>query len=312
VLISCVYWLFRHLVGLVVLRCRSDAQNEVEILLLRHELAVLRRQVARPICRPADRVFLAALARMLPRDRRASVFVRPETVRRWHRSLVARRWTYPHRPPGRPATDTSVRALVVRLARENPGWGYRRIQGELAGLGVRIAASTVWSILQQAGIDPAPRRSTETWREFLHAQASSIIACDFFTVDTVLFRRLYVLVFIELATRQVHLAGITTNPAGEWVTQQARNIVETFIERTEPIQYLQTPERRGSWVSETRFGLLWPVLARYRLLSLFGRYRLASLKGINTSVLALRTVGLSRSVGSSGVLSSRHRCRRVD
>jgi hypothetical protein len=150
-----------------------------------------------------------------------------------------------------------------------------------------------WSILQQAGIDPAPRRSTETWREFLHAQASSIIACDFFTVDTVLFRRLYVLVFIELATRQVHLAGITTNPAGEWVTQQARNIVETFIERTEPIQYLQTPERRGSWVSETRFGLLWPVLARYRLLSLFGRYRLASLKGINTSVLALRTVGLS-------------------
>jgi transposase InsO family protein len=222
-----VYWLFRHLLGLVVLRCRSDAENEVEILLLRHELAVLRRQVTRPSCRPADRVFLAALVRMLPCDRWGSVFVRPETVRRWHRSLIARRWTYPHRPPGRPATDTGVRALVQRLARENPGWGYRRIQGELAGLGVRIAASTVWTILRQAGIDPV-----------LRAQASGIVACDFFTVDTVLFRRVYVLVFVELATRQVHLAGITTNPAGEWVTRQARNIVETFVERSEPIRFL--------------------------------------------------------------------------
>jgi transposase InsO family protein len=233
-----VYWLFRHLLGLVVLRCRSDAENEVEILLLRHELAVLRRQVTRTSCRPADRVFLAALVRMLPRDRWGGVFVRPETVRRWHRSLIARRWTYPHRPPGRPATDTGVRALVQRLARENPGWGYRRIQGELAGLGVRIAASTVWTILRQAGIDPVPRRSSETWREFLRAQASGIVACDFFTVDTVLFRRVYVLVFVELATRQVHLAGITTNPAGEWVTRRARNIVETFVERSEPIRFL--------------------------------------------------------------------------
>ena len=187
VLISCFYWLFRHLVGLAVLRCRSDAANEVEILVLRHELAVLRRQMARPSCRPADRVFLAALARLLPRDRWGSVFVRPETVRRWHRSLVARRWTYPHRRPGRPSTDSGVRSLIVRLARENPGWGYRRIQGELAGLGVRIAASTVWSVLKGAGIDPVPRRSSETWRQFLRAQANGIIACDFFTVDTVLF-----------------------------------------------------------------------------------------------------------------------------
>jgi transposase InsO family protein len=126
----------------------------------------------------------------------------------------------------------------VRLARENPGWGYRRIQGELAGLGIRIAASTVWSILQQAGIEPAPRRSSETWREFLRAQASGIVACDFFTVDTVLFRRLYALVFIELATRQVYLAGITMNPTGEWATQQARNIIETFVDRAEPIRFL--------------------------------------------------------------------------
>jgi putative transposase len=238
VLISCVYWLFRHLLGLAVLRCRSEAANEIEILVLRHELAVLRRQVARPSCRTADRVFLAALSRMLPRDRWGSVFVRPETIRRWHRSLIARRWTHPHRRPGRPATNAGVRALIVRLARENPGWGYRRIQGELAGLGVRIAASTVWSILQQAGIEPPPRRSAETWHQFLRAQASGIIACDFFTVDTVLLRRLYALVFIELATRQVYLAGITANPTGEWATQQARNIVETFVDRAEPIRFL--------------------------------------------------------------------------
>ncbi len=237
-LISCVYWLFRHLIGLAVLRCRSEAANEVEILVLRHELAVLRRQVTRPSCRPADRVFLAALVRMLPRNRWGSVFVRPETVRRWHRSLIARRWTYSHRRPGRPATGAGVRALIVRLARENPGWGYRRIQGELAGLGVRIAASTVWSILRQAEIDPAPRRSSESWREFLRAQASGIVACDFFTVDTVLFRRLYVLVFIELATRHVYLAGITANPTGESATQQAPNIIETVVERTQPIRFL--------------------------------------------------------------------------
>jgi len=147
--------------------------------------------------------------------------VRPETIRRWHRALLARRWTYPHRPPGRPATDASVRALILRLARENPGWGYRRIEGELARLGVRIAASTVWSILQQSGIEPAPRRSSETWREFLRAQASGIVACDFFTVDTVLFRRLYALVFIELSTRQVYLAGITPNPTGKRLSSPA-------------------------------------------------------------------------------------------
>jgi transposase InsO family protein len=158
--------------------------------------------------------------------------------RRWHRSLLARRWTYPHRPPGRPATDADLRALIVRLARENPGWGYRRIPGELARLGVRIAASTVWSILRRAGIDPAPRRSSDSWRQFLRAQASGIVACDFFTVDTVLFRRLYVLVFIELSTRRVYLAGITANPTGAWATQQVRNVIATFVERTEPTRFL--------------------------------------------------------------------------
>ena len=236
--ISCLYWLFRHLLGLIVLRCRSEAAKEVEILVLRHELAVLRRQVGRANCRPGDRIFLAALARLLPRDRWGSVFVRPETIRHWHRTLVKRRWTYPQRRPGRPATAPTIHALILRMAQENPGWGYRRIHGELAGLGIRLAASTVWTILQKAGIDPAPRRSAETWRAFLRAQASSMIACDFFTVETVFLRRLYVLVFIELATRKIYLAGVTANPTGEWATQQARNIIETFIDRTEPIRFL--------------------------------------------------------------------------
>jgi len=153
------------------------------------------------------------------------VFVTPATLMRWHRELVARRWTYPHRRPGRPPTRAEVRALVVRLARENPSWGYRRIQGELVGLGIKLAASTVWTILKEAGIEPAPKRLEQNWSEFLRAQAASILECDFVTVDTLFLKRFYVLFFIELATRRVYLAGITTNPGGRWVTQQARNLL---------------------------------------------------------------------------------------
>ena len=144
---------------------------------------------------------------------------------RWHRELLARRWTYPRRRCGRPATAAEIRELVVRLARENPGWGYRRIQGELVGLGVRLAASTVWSILKEAGIEPAPKRLEPSWAEFLRQQAASILECDFLTVDTLFLKRFYVLFFIGLATRRVWLAGITTNPDGAWVTQQARNLL---------------------------------------------------------------------------------------
>jgi transposase len=221
-----VYWSLRRLLELVVLRFRSEREKEIEILLLRHQLLVLERHVARPALTPADRALLAAFSRVLPRNAwKRSLFVTPATVLRWHRELVARRWTYPHRRPGRPATMAEVRELVVRLARENPSWGYRRIQGELVGLGLRLAASTVWAILKEAGIEPAPRRREQGWAEFLRAQAASILECDFVTVDTLFLKRFYVLFFIELATRRVRLAGITTNPDGPWVTQQARNLV---------------------------------------------------------------------------------------
>jgi len=156
------------------------------------------------------------------------LFVTPATLLRWHRALVVRRWTYPLRRADRPATPVEVRQLVVRLARENPGWGYRRIQGELVGLGIKLAASTVWAILKQAGIGPAPKRLETSWTEFLRQQAASILECDFLTVDTLFLKRFYVLFFIELATRRVHLAGITTNPDGRWVTQQARNLFMQF------------------------------------------------------------------------------------
>jgi putative transposase len=214
---SFCYWVLRRLLELIVRRGRGEPANAIELLVLRHDVAVLRRQVSRPRFRPADRAWLAALARLLPRQRWASLIVCPATVRRWHRDALARRWTYPRPDPGRPPVAASVAELIVRLARENPTWGYRRVHGDLAQLGVRVAASTVWQVLQRAGLPPAPRRASETWRAFLRAQAAGIIACDFVTVDTVFFRRLYVLVFIELQTRIVHLAGVAAHPTGSWV-----------------------------------------------------------------------------------------------
>jgi len=216
--------MLRRLLELFVLRLRSEREKEIEILVLRHQLRVLERQVGRAQLQPADRALLAAFSGALPRRAWSSFLVTPATLLRWHRELVARRWTYPHRRPGRPATPDVVRELVLRLARENPGWGYRRIQGELVGLGVSLAASTVWEILRREGIEPAPRLES-SWREFLRRQAASIVECDFLTVDTVFLKRFYILFFIELASRRVHLGGITTNPDGAWVTQQARNLL---------------------------------------------------------------------------------------
>jgi transposase InsO family protein len=184
----------------------------------------------RPRFEPEDRAIITALARVLGRDRWSMCLVKPDTILGWHRRLVANHWTYPHRL-GRPSTALETRRTIVRLASENPTWGYRRIHGELARLGIAIAASTVWAILKTAGIDPAPDRSSESWTTFLRAQAAGIVACDFFTVDTVMLRRYYVLFFLELDTRRVHLAGITTNPTGAWTTQTARNFTMRYDRR---------------------------------------------------------------------------------
>ena len=173
-----MYFLFGRLLTVAALRFRGDAEKDAELLVLRHEVAVLRRQVHHRRYRPADRVWLAALSRLVPRRRWAEVFaVTPATLLRWHRRLVAGKWTYAQRRrPGRPPTSAALRQLVLRLAKENPTWGDRRIQGELVGLGYRIAHSTVWEILAKAGVDPAPRRCGPTWREFLSAQSGQIIA----------------------------------------------------------------------------------------------------------------------------------------
>jgi putative transposase len=207
----------------LALLARSDRAKDAEILLLRHQVAVLQRHVGTPRLSWADRAVLAALARVLPSGhlRQLRLLVSPRTLLRWHADLVRRRWAYARRPPGRPRTVQAVRALVVEMARDNPGWDYRRIHGELTGLGYQVAPSTVWQILKDAGIDPAPKRSGQAWRAFLAGQAKTILAVDFFHVDTVLLQRLYVLFFIEHGTRRVHLAGITAHPTSEWVTQQA-------------------------------------------------------------------------------------------
>jgi putative transposase len=168
---------------------------------------------------------LALLSRLLPRARWSAFIVTPATILRWHRDLVRRRWTYPKL--GRPPVDDEIRALVLRLARENPRWGYPRVVGELRHLGLRVSASTVQRVLRRAGLGPAPRRSGPNWSTFLRAQAHGVLACDFFTVETLWLRRLYVLFFIELGSRRVHLAGITTSPNAGWVTQQARNLTMT-------------------------------------------------------------------------------------
>ena len=228
---SLVYLLLRQILQMLTQLGRDGGAKDVELL-------VLRRQVHRPELCPDDRVLLAALSRLLPRARWSAFFDTPATLLRWHRQLLARHWTYPHTRPGRPPIAQQIRDLVLRLAAENPTWGHRRVQGELVRLGHHIAASTVWKILHHAGVHPAPRRAGPTWHQFLTAQARTIMACDFFTVDTVFFQRLYVLFFLELATRQVHIVGVTAQPTGAWVTQQARNLLMDLHERAHGLRFL--------------------------------------------------------------------------
>ena len=209
---------FCRVVQLIRLIGRSDTDLAIDVVVQRHEVAVLRRQVHR--------------------QRLGHLFVQPATLPRWHQDLVAKRWTYAHGRPCRPSIAKGITALVVQLAKENPQWGYRRIHGELATMGVVIAASSIWAILKRHGIDPSPRRSGPTWAEFLATQAKGLMAYDFFHVDTILLRRLYVLAFIHHDTRLVRIAGITSNPVAGWVTQQARNISMELIDQAKSAKFL--------------------------------------------------------------------------
>lgn len=236
--LSILYLILRRLLGVVPGSRSGDAAKDVEIAVLRHQLQVLRRQDRRPSFRPLDRVFLAATARLLPRDRWTSFMITPQTLLRWHRQLVRRKWTYRTVRIGRPPIDSELRETVLRLARENPRWGYVRIQGELRKVGIRIGATTIRRLLRAHGLGPAPRRHGPTWSEFLRAQAEGIIASDFLTVETIRLKRLYILFFIELHTRRVHVAGITANPDSAWVSQQARNLAFSFEDRSARVRFL--------------------------------------------------------------------------
>jgi putative transposase len=204
VIFSVGYLLVRRLLGCLMVLARREVSKDAELLVLRHENAVLRHQIGRVCYQPGDRLWLAALSRLIPRRRWGEVFaVTPATLLAWHRRLVARKWDYTRRRcPGRPSMTAAIRKLVIRMATDNPAWGHRRVQGELVKLGHPIAASTVWQILHAAGIDPAPRRTGPTWRQFLAVQARGILAVDFVHVDTVLLRRLYALIVIEHGTRR--------------------------------------------------------------------------------------------------------------
>ncbi|MFI0730316.1 integrase core domain-containing protein [Streptomyces sp. NPDC021225] len=209
----------------------TDRSKDAEILALRHQITVLERQLGKEKIRftPSDRAFLAALLHRLPRHvlRRSRLLVRPDTVLRWHRNLVARRHAASCRPkrPGRPPTVRSIRVLVLRLAKENPSWGYRRLHGEFLVLRVKVGASTVWEILKEASIDPAPERNSSTWATFLRTQADALLACDFMETVTLSGMRMYALVVIEHGSRRIRVLGATTHPTASWVAQAAKNLV---------------------------------------------------------------------------------------
>jgi putative transposase len=234
-----LYLIFLRLVGLLVLLDRSSESKDVELLVLRHEVAVLRRGNSKPRLDWADRAVFAAFVRPLPKALRLHRLVTPGTILRWHRRLIAAKWTYPHQV-GRPPVDDAIAGLIERMARENHSWGYHRIQGELLKLGHRVCASTIRRILKRTRVPPAPVRHTDTtWRQFLRTQASTMPACDFFPIDCALtLRRIYVFFVLEVGSRYVHVLGTTTNPDGEWTTQQIRNLVMDLGDRGDEFRFL--------------------------------------------------------------------------
>ena len=235
--LSLCYRVLRWVLQVAALRVRSTDFKDLEIVVLRHELAILRRHARRPRMTWTDLIFLTAASRLLPRARWPSFIVAPATLLAWHRRLVAKRWTYGSRA-GRPPIRHEIRNLVLRLARENPGWGYQPIVGELKGLGVAVSATTVRTWLRDAGLGPVGTRRGMSWREFLRTHWRSMLAVDFFTVETIWLQRLYVLFFIELGSRRVHIAGCTPHPTAPWVTQQARQLMWSVGERPERLRFL--------------------------------------------------------------------------